>query len=1009
MSTEAITETTLSRTPAPRRRLWIYALIVVLVVISFGYLSLINSRDNFANSDFYRVLYEATNKFNENLNQLDKMHVNEESINSIRTQLPSYQRQQTAQSENTNKNFSYFLSGQKILIKNVNFDAEVKITDILPKPKHGFSQYLFANIEGKVLATTGDEKTISIENLSSINSEIRKHKRGYQFFLKESENSAEEFDKQHLPSYSSHVDMNLSYGEFRIFIFPFSLDTALNTKLNSQKQAHSDSVSPDNPINTLYLVGLLPKHKLHTEGTGHWNLSLLLATLVSLLFIWTLLRLFLLPKNQSITPLYRGFTMLSSYFFFIVLIALVLAFMQKTALQMNKDKEAAAYAKKLYEQLNGELYQVFKDLAYYRPFYHSLLAEQNNFQAVNDSNSARSDKNTPATNSVPQMIETSLTAITPSSCEPIPEGKLPGYAFTPFKAYPIKFNCLTNINGKEAWKVDLELDQSAELVLLQAQQKNVKDEPLLSFMASNLDLKVKPNGTVESYISQGEQISLPANNILTVFAINDEGNTVLPMIYYQESNAPPQVLNLIHRDYYKKVRDAQGWQLCFTAEKKNNHQCVEYKNVYIQRLLNISDGTRGTTISMPMYDVSKYPDIPAERLAYTLGADVILPSLSLATPAPYDFTYMVIDRNNGDVLFHSDESRTLVENLFYSYNSKSNLSQWMKAGLDHYPELSEDIIEGHYHGHPGRFVLTPAPVDAWAIVIFYPNNSLDALMANQILFISVSLALALLTVVILFIVFRRFFYTNQKIKKLSHPINVKGRVIFMISSLILCAVYSLSYIDLLIDFAKIWPQSEDLFFLILLSAIILLLIIIYRICNNHLVFIDSSSNKSITICLITLFVLSMLSIAHFYYLRTAAQMPLKALDFHYQQIHCNWLNYERQEITKMALSRFPNSITQQRIEPIKLLPIETELKNKLTDEKICEKHSSAIEPDDYLSLNSLVGITYLWQWINTYLLIDNLPPTSSFAIPQDFKCRLVASSEHWYLHIGHYHLGLVRI
>ncbi len=218
MSTEAITKTTLSRTPAPRRRLWIYALIVVLMVISFGYLSLINSRDNFANSDFYRVLYEASNKFNENLNQLDKMHVNEESINSIRTQLPSYQRQQAAQSENTNKNFSYFLSGQKILIKNINFDAEVKITDILPKPKHGFSQYLFANSEGKVLATTGDEKTISIENLSSINREIRKRKRGYQFFLKESENSADEIDKQHLPSYSSHVDMNLSYGEFRIFI-----------------------------------------------------------------------------------------------------------------------------------------------------------------------------------------------------------------------------------------------------------------------------------------------------------------------------------------------------------------------------------------------------------------------------------------------------------------------------------------------------------------------------------------------------------------------------------------------------------------------------------------------------------------------------------------------------------------------------------------------------------------------------------------------------------------------
>lgn len=988
MSTEAVAETTISRAPAPRRRLWIVVLIVVLVVISFGYLSLIDSRDNFANSDFYRVLYEASNKFNENLNQLDKMHVNEESTNSIRTQLPSYQRQQITQSKNTDKNFNYFLIGQKILIKNVNFDAEVRISDILPTPKQGFSQYLFADSEGKVLATTGDEKTISIDNLSSINREIRKHKHRYQFFLKEPEKSAEEINKQHLPSYSSHVDMKLSYEEFRIFIFPFSLDTALNTTLNDQKQAHSNAVSPDNPINTLYLVGLLPKHQLHTEGTGHRNLSLLLATLVSLLFIWTLLRLYLLPKNQSITPLYRSVTMISSYLFFIVLIALVLSFMQASAIQMNKDRDAAAYARNLYKQLNNELNQVFKDLTYYRSFYHNLLAEQNDFKTINDSNGASSDKNTPATNSVTQMIETSLAAITPPSCEPMPEGKLPNYAFTPFKAYPIKFHCSTDIKGNKTWKVDLELDRSAEQTLLQAQQKNINGEPLLSFMASNLDLKVKPNGTVESHISQRKQIPFPANNILTVFAINDEGNTVLPLIYYQESNAPPQVLNLIHRDYYKKVRDAQGWQLCLNTEI-NNHQCVEYQNVYIQRLLNISDGTRGTTISMPMY-ASTDSDIPAESLAYTLGADVILPSLSLAPPAPNDFTYMVIDRNNGDVLFHSDESRTLVENLFYSYNSKSNLSQWIKAGLDHYPELSEEIIEGHYHGQPGRFVLTSAPVDAWAIVIFYPNDSLDALMANQFLFISVSFTLAMLIVVILFIVFRRFFYTNRTIKKLTHPINIKGRVIFMISSLIFGAVYSLFYIGLLIDFAKIWPSSEDLFSLVLPSAGILILFIsVYRICKYRLFNNDSNSDLSSTMHLKTLFVLAiLLSIAHLYYLHTAVRMPIKALGFHYQQVHCNWLNYERQEMTKMALSRFPNSITQQRIEPITLLPIEAELKNKLAHNKVCVKHSSEVEPDDYLSLSSLLGATYLWQWINTYLIINDVSPTSSFAIPQDFNVVL---------------------
>ncbi|SFP51075.1 hypothetical protein SAMN05216419_10054 [Nitrosomonas cryotolerans] len=985
MSTDTSAKTTSSKASVPRRRIWICAFIVVLALISFGYLSFINSRGNFANSDFYRVLYEASNKFNENLSQLDKMHVNEESINSIRAQLPSYQRKQTNDAQNINKSFNYSLSGHNILIKNGNFDAEVRVADILPSPKQGFSQYLFANSEGKVLATIGGEKTISIDNLTSINKEIEKSKHRYQFNLKEPESSDGDDGRQHLPSYSSHVDMKLSYGEFRIFIFPFSLDTALSTKPNNQKQESSNNASPTGTINTLYLVGLLPKHKLHIEDSGYWSLSLLLVTLVSLLFIWTLLRLYLLPKSQSITPLYRNFTMLSSYGFFIVLIALVLAFMQKTTLQMSKDREAVAYAKKLYTQLNGDLIKVFQGLDNYRPFYHNLLAELDDFATLNAPNGTESNNNVSATDRFSQMIENSLVSLTSPSCKPLSEKKLPGYAFTPRKAYLITSNCLVDTNGEENWQVTAKLDQSAEQILLQAQQKNVSGEAVLSFMASNLDLKVESNGMVESHIGQGKQGYLPAN-ILTVFAINDEGNTTLPPIYYQESNAPPQVVNLIERDYYKKIRDYQGWQLCLAAEKNNSDQCVEFNNVYLQRLLNISDGTRGTTISMPMYD-PKDSVLPGSGLtAYILGADVILPSLSLAAPAPYDFTYMVIDRDSGGVLFHSNESRALVENLFYSGNNKSNLSQWIKARLDYYPELSEEIIEGHYHGQSGRFVLIPAPIDAWAIVIFYPNDSLDALMANQFLLISVSFAFALLVLVGLLTVCRKFSYTNILKNELFIRAGINGRIIIMAGSIMFSAIYSLYYIGLLFDLAEFWQQSVRMFSWILPSAgVLILLFYLFRICNKRLSAAGSSSHMSTNKSLKALFAVAiLLSMTHLYYLHAAAQMPLKALGFHYQQVHCNWLNYERQEMIKMALSRYPNSITQQRIDPITLLPLTSQLENNLKDKITCQMHSSQVEPDDYLNLSSLVGATYLWQWINAYFT-TGFPTAAPPTIQEDLK------------------------
>lgn len=1011
MSADTVAETTPSKASAPRRWMWILAFIVVLAVVSFGYLNYISSRDNFANNDFYRVLYEASNKFNENLSQLDKMHENEESINSIRTQLPSYKREQTNPEEDTNKNFNYILDGKKIKIESSRFDAEILITDILPSPKQGFSQYLFANNESEVLATIGNEKTISIVDLDIINKEIENSKHRLQINLKESGNSDSKNDK-YLPGYSSHVDMKLSHEEFRIFIFPFSLETPLITQHKNQKQEDSDTASADDTIsthtiNTLYLVGLLPKNKLHTEGTGNWNLSLLVVILVSLLFIWTLLRLAFLPKNQSITPLFRNFTLFSSYGFFIVLIALALAFMQKTTLQASKDREASAYAKDLSDQLNRDLYKAFNGLASYRPFYHNLLTKLDGSIAVNVTDVTESNYNPPATDDFSQMVKNSLAMIIPPPCQFAPDyRRLPDYAITSSKAYRITYNCLVAANGASNWQVDIKLDQSAELALLQAQahQKNVSGKHFLGFLAGNLEVKrnketeepddnnIEFTESVESFISQGQRGYLHAN-IFSVSAINGDGKTTLPPIFYQEYNAPPQVLNLAHRDYYKKVRDYQGWklELCPDIEETDNNKCEVFNNVYIQRLLNIGDGTRGTTIAMPMYDASKDPDIcdalkdpdicdvpkDAEKLAgelaYTLGADIILPSLSLAAPAPYDFTYMVIDRNSGDVLFHSDESRTLVENLFYSGNNQSNLSSWIKAGLDHYPELREDIIDGHYHGQSGRFALIPATVDAWAIVIFYPDDSLDALMTNQFFLISVSFAVALLVLVGLLFICRYFFCTSVLKNKLSIPAKINGRVVIIIASILLSVIYTFYYIDLLFDLADVWQQRANHFSWVLTSIGVLILVWLYYRYDSIIPF---------EVLILPYVVTILLSIVSLYYLQSAAQMPLKALGFHYQQVRCNWLNHERQESIKMALSRYPNSITQQSINPLTLLPLSCDLQKNLCDTSTCEKHSFQVDTDDYPNLNTLMGATYLWQWI---MRTADLPAVDQLAIEKDTK------------------------
>ncbi|MGI9287838.1 MAG: hypothetical protein ACR2P1_20805 [Pseudomonadales bacterium] len=1018
MSSEAVAEAKPSSESAPRRKAWIYVLIAVLVVVSFSYLSLTKRKDNAANHDFYRVLYETSNEFKENLLRLDRMHKSCASPSTIRSLLPSYTetkreacyspvKEGEKQAPVEGRVYSYQLDGQDLKIKGkvedgygdiTVIEAMLNVEDILPLPKQGFSRYLFAGEKGNVLATAGGEKTISIVDLESINRAILGKKRGFWSSFKEQPVTAVHGNESRLPGYGSHVDMQLSYGEFRIFVFPFTLANPIE-KEDCNKADTTTSCS----IDKLYLVGLLPKQKLISGGSGPWNVSLVLVTLVSLMFMWTLMRVYLLPKSQSITPMYRGVTMVSGYGFYVVVIALVLAFMQMKALQMSKDAAAFDYAQKLYKELNVDLLKVFNGLNGYRDFYHALVSELNELSAdVNKSPVPDAEtltdplSSSPASAEFSNMIGTSLNSIASKSCNDVFAGLLPKYALTPYKIYPIE---ATHDKNQATAVLSLEdkLDESAERVLLHAHQIDSKKTPTLAFMAGNLEVALKPKHA--SYIRHGENNYLPSN-IFTVFAFNEAGITNLPSIYYQEHNAPPRTADLSHRDYYKQVRDTNGWplQLCPTAEENACHKC-KFENVYIQRLLNINDGTRGTTISMPMFAPSGANIANNDELAaYTMGADVVLPSLSLAEPAPYDFTYMVVDRNSGDVLFHSDESRTLVENLFYSGNSKSNLSQWIKAGLDHYPELGGDIITGDYHGQAGRFVLIPAPVDAWAIVVFYPNDSLDSLMTNQFLFISVTFAVALLILTGLLFVCRHFMCTHTLKSRLSIPQKINGRMLIMIGSILLGATYCLFSIGLLFDLAKIYPRSAGIFSLLIpaLGLLVLLLYLLLRDCTAR--FTDNNSSrrtatrsKGIKRPFTSAVALAALHVSYLHY---AAPMPLKGLEFHYQQLNCNRFNYERQESIKMALSRFPNSITQRRIDPLKLLPIEPGLRRKLQrEEERCKQHSSQTEPADSPNLSTLAGTTYLWQWINTYLLSTDL--SSSTAMASEYELRRTMSKANF--------------
>lgn len=992
MSTDAIEKSQATPAKTSITKKWMYGLILLLVVVAVVYFAYLNRKDHFSNHDYYRVLYEASNTFNESLIKLDRMHSFEESVPAIRSLLPSYKRlidttSKTLKTSNVDETdaiqveeFTYTLMGKDLIIEQRQKDtpieadpiikSELDFEDILPMPKQGFSQYLFADEKGKVLATAGKETAISIVDLTSINQQIARQSKQFQLSLSET-GKAPELDKDlPLPSYSSHVDMDLSYGEFRIFIFPFT--PATQVKKEDGKA-----------LEQLFLVGLIPTNKLSSNKTNHWNTSLLVVSLVSLFFMWNLLRLILLPYNQSITRSFRNATILSSYLFYIVIFALALAYFQKAVLQESKDQTAIEYGKALSVGLERDLSDVFNKLSNYRAFYLQILET---LSASTGQNVVKPDKLSPedrkktADTLFKDNMKKALAHLNQKQCTAIDDktGLRAKFAAISGSLYRIAYRCDYVIKAHE--NIDVEFDRAAQMTLLDAYLENKPKTKTLDFYAGNTSLELNEQGKIDTFVDTFGGEHTPGK-VLSVFAVNGEGNSTLPSVYFQESNAEPATFNLSHRDYYKKVRDQKGWDLDLEVDAKTS----TFKNVYIQRLLNVNNGTRGTTISLPIVDPLGNPDIDYAYSHYVIGADVLLPSLSLAQQPPEDFVFMVAERTTGDILFHSNSSRSLVENLYFTGNSTSDVGQWLKAGLDNYPELGNTVIKGHYHGQAGRFALSTSPVDNWAIVIFYPDDSLHALMTNQFLYVSVTFIVIMLALTLAIFGLRHYISTSALKRKFHLPENCNIRIIMLLFSLLISVNFCLFYLGETINLkndATNWSTFTPV------VGILVLAYIVHRVCTQYfanLLATDMSSDflaarKGSTLIISSIIVVTF---AHLAYLKITASIPMYSLAFHYQQMSCNWLNHERKELINTGLSRYPNSITNNRENPLDLLPIEanwlSNLKGPQANENKqdidtanpstldCDDHLKHIRPEDYPRLSSIVGVTYMWKWINGFL------------------------------------------
>jgi len=161
------------------------------------------------------------------------------------------------------------------------------------------------------------------------------------------------------------------------------------------------------------------------------------------------------------------------------------------------------------------------------------------------------------------------------------------------------------------------------------------------------------------------------------------------------------------------------------------------------------------------------PDHEATDLT---GMTIATSLVSLSNPVlPKNLQFAVVDRA-GRVLFHSDASRTMAENIFQESENNPTLKS-LVASRD------SDTFTGRYLGRAYRFHVRPLDVKAlggarWSLLVFQPTSvaeatNLGTLMLSISMFVVYALALAVIWGIV-------GFFWPDAVKRFLWPSRAKG-------------------------------------------------------------------------------------------------------------------------------------------------------------------------------------------------------------------------------------------
>lgn len=261
------------------------------------------------------------------------------------------------------------------------------------------------------------------------------------------------------------------------------------------------------------------------------------------------------------------------------------------------------------------------------------------------------------------------------------------------------------------------------------------------------------------------------------------------------------------RDYFKKTISCNAWQFANHSKLLEGESSWCPPSLYIQRINNLEDGRKTSMLAMPKRAGAKNK-VNGKRLSADNEIIIFNTRLKSFTDLvlPLNFGFAVFD-NKGDVLYHSDDEASLLENIFVETGQNK---QFITAIQQHNDANTPIPLNLKYGGKNHLFISAPLVTKQnkqslpWNIVVFYDEGAM-AMNSMLLVFIAV---LTLFSIIVPMFFLLRFVAHQHFWNQVLYFNNKKASLYkvwaLFIGSLLLCCLMFLGMVDDLLYRMAMW-------------------------------------------------------------------------------------------------------------------------------------------------------------------------------------------------------------